>query len=215
MPDNPSIYHIVHLDHLPSILRDLHLYSQHVMQGRSGNGTEIAMGHVKQKRLTKQIGIGPYPNRTVSEFVPFYFCPRSVMLYAIHAKNAYVEYKGGQRPIIHLRADLNAVMDWADTQNRQWLISSGNASSNYVNFMFGRDKLNELHWDSINKDRWNHPPEVKEQKQAEFLLYNDFPWGLVQEIGVYDSSAQQAVQRLIQSANHKPTVSVRNKEWYY
>jgi hypothetical protein len=81
--------------------------------------------------------------------------------------------------------------------------------------MFGRDKLDQLHWDSINKDRWNHPPEVKEQKQAEFLLYNDFPWGLVQEIGVYDTGAQQAVQRLIQSANHKPTVSVRNKEWYY
>lgn len=44
---------------------------------------------------------------------------------------------------------------------------------------------------------------------------NDFPWELVQEIGVYDSGTQQAVQQLIHTASHKPTVSVRSKEWYY
>lgn len=55
---------------------------------------------------------------------------------------------------------------------------------------------------------------MKEAKQAEFLVLNRFPWTLVSEIGALQSRVADAAAALLQSATHRPTVSVR-PEWYY
>jgi len=48
---------------------------------------------------------------TVGQYVPFYFCPRSVMLYVLHRGNhPSLEYRGGQTPLVHLEADLLSVV---------------------------------------------------------------------------------------------------------
>ena len=40
-----------------------------------------------------------YPDNFVGEYVPFNFCPRSVMLYILHMGNAEgLTYHGGQGP---------------------------------------------------------------------------------------------------------------------
>jgi len=43
----------------------------------------------------------------VGDCVPFYFCPRSVMLYLIYQGNhPDLQYHGGQDLVLHLEADL-------------------------------------------------------------------------------------------------------------
>ena len=50
--------------------------------------------------------------------MPFYFCPRSVMLYLIHkANHPELDYHGGQGAILHLESDLNTVIAWANNKN--------------------------------------------------------------------------------------------------
>ncbi len=46
-----------------------------------------------------------HPGTKVGEYVPFYFCPRSVMLYILYMGNhPELGYRGGQAPIVHLSA---------------------------------------------------------------------------------------------------------------
>jgi hypothetical protein len=64
----------------------------------------------------------------VGECVPFYFCPRSVMLYMFHMRNHRdIEYRGGQEPILHLMADLRRAVEWAGQNGLRWAFTNSNA----------------------------------------------------------------------------------------
>ncbi len=104
-PAEPKIYHIVHVDRLASIIVDGALLSDATLQERPRTGTTIGMSTIKRRRLTNPVKCQPGLN--VGDCVPFYFCPRSVMLYLIHkANHDELDYRGGQVPIVHLEADL-------------------------------------------------------------------------------------------------------------
>ncbi|RUU64533.1 DUF4433 domain-containing protein [Mesorhizobium sp. M2C.T.Ca.TU.009.01.2.1] len=112
-----------------------------------------------------------YSNATVGDFVPFYFCPRSVMLYVIHkANNPELAYKGGQGPIVHLQCDLNKVIAALDKAKRSWAFSGSNAGAVYSSFWNDPSKLSQLDWSHIGAKSWQEP-EVRDAKQAEFLVY--------------------------------------------
>src|SRR5574341_682040 len=95
IPDNPKIYHIVHVDRLASIVTDGGLYCDATMTGRQGSGTVIGMNAIKVRRMT--LAVTCRPGLCVGECVPFYFCPRSVMLFLIAlANHPDLTYRGGQ-----------------------------------------------------------------------------------------------------------------------
>ena len=81
-PAEPNIYHIVHVDRLASIVADGALWSDAEVQRRAPPGTVIGMSAIKQRRLTNPVKCRPGLN--VGDCVPFYFCPRSFMLYVLH-----------------------------------------------------------------------------------------------------------------------------------
>ncbi|WP_252977089.1 DUF4433 domain-containing protein [Pseudomonas oryzihabitans] len=81
VPAQPKIYHICHVDRLPSIIASAGLLSDAVLLNQALPGTVIGMNHIKQRRL--QLELDSHPGLHVGECVPFYFCPRSVMLFLI------------------------------------------------------------------------------------------------------------------------------------
>jgi len=77
-------------------------------------GTTIGMTAIKTRRLS--LPLESHPDLHVGDCVPFYFCPRSVMLYLIHqANHPDLSYRGGQGSIIHLEADLHETVARADS----------------------------------------------------------------------------------------------------
>ncbi len=66
---------------------------------------------------------------------------------------------------------------------------------------------------AISNNQWQ-APEVKEAKQAEFLIHGRFPWALVEEVGVYDLAVRAKVASVIARAAHRPPIEVR-RDWYY
>ena len=87
------------------------------------------MTGIKQRRLT-ELTLSSHPGLHVGDCVPFYFCPRSVMLYLIYQGNhPELTYRGGQGPIIHLEADLHATVAWAVGAGRRWAFTLSNAGS--------------------------------------------------------------------------------------
>lgn len=211
IPEQPKIYHIVHVDNLASICGDGFLWSDSVMVQRKG-GTVIGMGNIKQRRLN--LPVSCHPQTFVGDYVPFYFCPRSIMLFVIHCANhPELAYRGGQQPIIHLEADLNQVVQWAEANNRRWAFSLSNAGAIYTQFRSDLAQLDEINWGAVAA-RDFRPADVKEAKQAELLVQQSFPWHLVERIGVYSQGIAQRAYTGMNAAGHRPKVEIL-REWYY
>src|SRR5690242_3242018 len=95
VPPQPKIYHIAHMDRLPSIVADGFLWCDAEIMRRSPPGTTIGMNSIKQRRLN-ELRLTSHPDLHVGDCVPFYFCPRSVMLYLIYQGNhPEMNYRGG------------------------------------------------------------------------------------------------------------------------
>jgi hypothetical protein len=147
--------------------------------------------------------------------VPFYFCPRSIMLFVIHCANhPELTYRGGQGPIIHLEADLNEVVAWAEAHGVRWAFSLSNAGAVYTEFRAHLNQLGEINWRAVSATDFR-AADIKEGKQAEFLLHGFFPWHLVRRVGVHSRAIQARVTALLAGAAHQPPVEVRAGEWYF
>lgn len=117
-PDRPRIYHITHIDNLSGILADGGLYSDAAIAARGGPAATIGMAAIKQARLGRQVRC--HPGEVVANYVPFYFCPRSIMLYLLYMGNhPNLSYRDGQRPILHLEAGLHEAVSWAESEGRR------------------------------------------------------------------------------------------------
>ena len=118
VPENPKIYHIVHIDRLESIIADGCLWCDAEMAKRDITGTDIGISGIKQERRRRPLN--SHNGLYVGDCVPFYFCPRSVMLFVIYKKNhVALSYRGGQDPIIHLEADLYETAAWAEQHGKR------------------------------------------------------------------------------------------------
>lgn len=211
-PAAPMIYHIVHVDKLPSIIADGYLLCDAVISRRQTSGTTIGMGSIKQRRLS--LPVHCYQGTRVGDCVPFYFCPRSVMLYVIHqANHPELTYRGGQDPIVHLEANLHEVVTWADRFGRRWAFSLANAGAVYAQFRCCLEQLDQIDWQAVDARDWR-APEVKEGKQAEFLVHQSFPWERVSLIGVKSMAIRTRVADALTLAHHKPKIEIR-PDWYY
>ena len=180
MPSRPKIYHIVHVDRLASIIADGVLWCDAKMQRKSRQGTSIGMSTIKERRLGNRLN--SCTDLYVGGCVPFYFCPRSVMLYVIDKKNhKELSYRDGQEPIVHLEADVQHVVDWAEQNERRWAFTLSNAGAIYFKDCCKLAQLHEINWEAVQARDWR---DCKEGKQAEFLVESSFSWSLVQCIGV-------------------------------
>lgn len=211
VPADPKIYHIVHADRLPSIVADNCLWCDAEIVRRALPGTSIGMNSIKQRRLN-ELTLTSYPELYVGNCVPFYFCPRSVMLYLIYrANHPELEYRGGQDPIIHLEVDLKQAIAWAEKQGLRWAFTLSNAGAYYFEDRCNLNQLNEIEWDAVQAMDWK---KCKEGKQAEFLIERQFPWVLVSRIGVLSPQVYHQVSWSLEAAGHRPSIEII-KEWYY
>lgn len=211
-PANPRIYHITHVDNLSSILAAGGMESDAKRARLSKENTNIGMMEIKKRRLV--LDVPCHPGAKVGEYVPFYFCPRSIMLYLIHMGNhPELGYTGGQKPIVHLEADLHAVIAWADSNRHPWVFTKSNAGAFYTLFYNQPDQLKEVNWEAVSAQDFRDPM-IKEGKQAEFLLFDHCPWGLIQRVGVMDEGIKKQVKEIIGGNKHQPIVSVQS-DWYY
>ncbi len=202
-PEDRFIFHITDIENLPSILDAGGLLSDAVMSQR--DPTIIGHSHIKQRRLT-QIRVPSCGDRYVGEFLPFYFCPRSPMLYTINLGNTG-RTPGCQKTIVHL---VSRVRD-AITLGEPWAVSDGNAGAFHTTFDSTLQFIDDLDWPAIEATSW---AANRHQKQAEFLFAGLFPWTALHEVGCYDPVAAEAVTTIITNQNHRPRVTVR-RDWYY
>lgn len=180
VPQSIKIYHIVHIDNLCSIINGAGMvpqggmFSDSVMQEFGIANKTIGMNQIKKRRL-EELTLSSYPALHVGDCVPFYFCPRSVMLYMIHrADHSNLHYREGQNPIIHLVADFKMVRKILKEVNWENVFTTSNAGAEGFKDYTKAADLKRIDWDAVNTTKWTN---CKESKQAEFLVKYFFPWG--------------------------------------
>ena len=205
------IFHITHIDNLPAIIADGCLWSDHQALARTNRRTIIGYETMKRRRL-EESRVSCHPTTFVGQYVPFYFCPRSVMLYVINRRNSELTYHGGQDRIVHLVSKIGVAIH--SCPGRPWAFSDGNAGAQYARFCNDLTKFDEyVDENAVSAKYWNDPT-VKERKQAEFLMYESFPWASVLGIAAIRQDIANEVQQILLHADHQPWVAVE-PQWYY
>jgi hypothetical protein len=206
-PADPEIFHITHASNLPSILRAGALLSDSRCQQLGVGATNIGYRHIKERRLRRQVPKAA--GGCLGDYVPFNFCPRSVMLYVI--KSGHDDYRDGQERVIHLRSTVRTAV----AVGRPWVFTDRHAEVAHALYLDDLARLDEIAWEVMPLQFWSGgkvDPEVKELRQAEFLVHEFIPWGAIQEIGVMSAATAREVQGYLGPGG--PPVNVRTG-WYY
>lgn len=202
---NHAIYHITHADNVANIAREGRLWcdAQRITRGLAN--TNIGYSHIKERRMRHPVTVAA--GGTLGNYVPFNFCPRSVMLYVV--AQGHENYREGQHPIVHLVSSIEAIR----ATGRPWFFTDRHADLGYSNQFETLDKLGEVDWSVMPQQYWSDP-EIKEKRQAEFLVHDWCPWEAIEVIGVIDQAMAGRVEAGISVAGHKPRVEV-HRDWYY
>lgn len=164
------------------------------------------------------------PGGTIQKFVPFYFAPRSPMLFAINAGNVnHCDLR--QQDIIHLETTVSRVIQL----NHSVVFYDRNATLAFSNAYTDINLLpSVVDWELITehpaldgfcKYFQNRPSEPKyvdrmEKRQAEFLVKGHVPVTSFTKIGVINNEMADKVRIILAKAGMNLAVEVK-KDWYF
>ncbi len=204
------IYHITHINNLPSILNSGGLIANSRLRQQQSNYLDIAHGHIQDRRELTRVPCAALG--CLHDYVPFYFAPRSPMLYAIHKQNTQ-GYSGGQNPVIYLVSQAQIIA----ANNLTFAFTDGHAVIAYSEFYDNLQRLDMIDWAIMQAKYWNNTQEDgdrKRRRQAEFLVHQFCPWMLMLEVGVINNTMQLQVQQILQNFNSQIPVNIYSN-WYY
>ena len=212
IPDPTWVFRITHVDNLRAILQRGGIYAPNATPADDIPHKAIHFDRIQQQRLNTPVPCGP--GGVVHDYVPFYFAPRSPMLYTIHKGNVS-GYDEGQGPIVYLVTDVQTVQ----SSGARFVFTDGHAIMTVSQFFDDLSDLDEVDW-SVMKSRWwndtPRSPDRKRRRQAEFMIQRFCPWSLIRGIGVMDQARKAMVEAILREFPELPTSVVRIKPaWYY
>jgi len=205
-PERTPIFHITHSDNLPGIISAGGLMSDARRRRGDFGCTNIGHMHIKDRRMHRPVPVAA--GGVLGEYVPFNFCNRSVMLYVIY-RNGVDGYSGGQQPVVHLVSTIGE----ATRCGRPWALTDRHAELGYALYFDDPTELHRVNWKVMPLQDWRGQ-EIKETRQAEFLVHDCFPWACVKAVGVHNSSVAQNLTSILRDAPHQPKILLK-PEWYY
>lgn len=209
-PPKPTwVYHFTPIENLDEILKSGGIVCNNLCETQQ---VSVAHGHIQDRRAKKQVPCGPGGN--LHDYVPFYFCPRSPMMYAIQGGRV-ASYSKGQGELVYLVLTLESVSG----AGRDFVFTDRHAVTVYAEFYTDPVHLVEFDWALMKATQWNDTlnyPDRKERKQAEFLVHEFVPWDLIKGLAVMTPGMKERVEDLLSRypASVQRPVVVRRR-WYY
>jgi hypothetical protein len=205
------IMHFTHVRNLPGILAAGCLQTDSLVNHGSALQVEAADLEIKAKRQAIRIRLSPYG--CVADYVPFYFAPRSPMLYKL-AKGGVPNYTDGQDPPIYLVSTVETVA----RAGLQCLFSDGNCAAAVTQVSGDLTQFESMvDWEVMGAQRWNNTAEDGDRmrrRMAEFLVYERLPIGCVAGIAVRTDGAKEQVDAILAAQGVSLPVWAR-PGWYF
>lgn len=180
--DNPYLFHFTHYKNIPTIIQRGLIADSFLAKTdyiNSGNS------EIKTRRLSIPIE----KNINVGDCVPFYFAPRSPMLYA-----QYIQRQIIQEDMVYIVCLLNQLI----SQNYIYYCSNMNAACFDAEFISDSSKIlthidpkvmNLTHWYNTDADS-----NRRERRMAEFLVYKKVLYSEIINFVVYDKYHKDILQ---------------------
>lgn len=202
------IFHITHVDNVASVAASGLLCDNDVPTLEGGH-RNIAYTGIKAQRAVTPVPCGP--GGTLSGYVPFYFAPRSPMLYTIWRDNV-ADAVGQHDNIVHLVLRAEEIVD----AGLPFAFTDGHATMELSGFYDDLAKLTEIDWEVMRAQYWSTDGigEMRRKRQAEFLVLRHVPWSFVVGIGVHNAKVDAKLKKVLAQVQHRPPVAVK-PEWYY
>lgn len=200
-----ELYHITDIDNLASIINSGRLVSDVGLRQSGLIASNIGDNNIKARRMTAY-RVPCVDNRFVGEFVPFYYCPRSPMLFTVNMGRTG-KPPGCQTGIVHLVTTVAKALEL----NQRWAISDMNAGAALAEFSSDIATLDTLDWTAIRATYWSHCVTTK---AAEFLVKDHFAWTSINTIACCNAAAAARVRAILSGNPHQPAVTVE-PYWYY
>jgi hypothetical protein len=210
IPYPTPIYRITHIQNLETILKRDGIFAPNMTPNDKLPHVAIHYEGIQQQRSCKSVPCGP--GGTVHDYVPFYFGPRSPMLYTISKGNVQ-GYTGGQKQVIYLATTAQFI----EKCGIKYVFTDGHAIMAYTSFFDNLSKLGRIDWSIIKSKWWNDTeiyPDRKRKRQAEFLVYEKVPWNSIKIIIVMDNKIEDKVNSILNAYDSNIPVKVR-RTWYY
>jgi hypothetical protein len=206
-----TLFHFTHTKNLASIVQSGKLLSDTAAQTAGCISVEVGDRDVKSRRRELAVDVGP--GGCPADYFPFYFAPRSPMLYVI-SKGQVPEYQEGQDPLVYLATDVATVI----ATGRPWVYSDGNCASVLTEYSTDLgDMATLVDWEVMKAHMWANTLDDGDRmrrRMAEFLVHEHLPWSCIKEIGVRNEQVSQRVRSLLARLDDQTPVRVRSG-WYY
>ena len=98
-----------------------------------------------------------------------------------------------------------------------FVFTDGHAIMQLSEFYDDLGYLSEIDWNIMKEKYWRdtiEDPDRSRRRQAEFLVFRQFSWTLVEKIGVCNRTVEREVSHTVSVASHKPPVNIE-PSWYY
>jgi hypothetical protein len=203
----PRILHFTDIANLRAILRT------GALQCHRDAPTDVEVGNIdiKASRRRRQVDCGP--GGMLCDYVPFYFAPRSPMMYTIMRGN-----------VEGVSTDLSRLIYFASSTETVYqaglscVYTDGNAAVLITKFYDDPDVLG-THVDLplMQQTMWNSTPEDPDRmrrRMAEFLVHEGLPLELVAGISVYSRQVRDSVVSLADEMGKNVEIAIR-RGWYF
>jgi hypothetical protein len=204
------VVHFTHVGHLPTILQR-GLLSDSAAQQACLVETEVANQDIKAMRRRRSVPVPP--GGVVADYAPFYFAPRSPMMYVIH-RGGVATYAAGCDSLIYLVTDVERLSQL----NAPIVFTDRNAVLGIAEFTADIDRLDTLiDWPLMRATMWNNTdahPDRKERRMAECLVHGQVPWQAFAEIVAKTTLCAQQARTMVTAAGENVPVVVR-PSWYF
>lgn len=202
-------YRITHVDNLELILKNGIVAKKHL--NASAQFIEIGNPEIIDYRSMTDVKIPGYGK--IGDYVPFYFTPKSVMLYNILTGYSHpVVQKRSRDEILIIVCEIETLV-----QHERWFFTDGQGNANLSRHFNNLDDLIAIDWESIHQCNFRNDSvdfDRLRRYQAEFLVYNHIPYTAIHELIVYNESAQQKVLECIMENNCKLNVHIKPNYYF-
>jgi ssDNA thymidine ADP-ribosyltransferase, DarT len=205
-----AVYHITHVSNLASIVSGGQLDCVNQCAAKGIEPASIAYAGIKAQRARTAVTVAR--GGTLADYVPFYYAPRSPMLYANHYYGGVADAPGGQASIVHLVSSVEVLAEAG-----KFVVTDGKPTE-AVTVQYGDlGGLDSVDWAVMPLKMWNDTDEAgdrKRRRQAEFLVHAKVPFSAFCVVGVLDLNAAGETATALAEMPDPPAVRIR-PDWYY
>jgi hypothetical protein len=206
-----AIMHFTHVRNLVGILANGGLRSDNTVDRDESLQVEAADLGIKASRRTIRIPRPPFG--CVGDYVPFYFAPRSPMLFKL-SKGSVPNYQERQTPLVYLLSTVRTVA----RAGARCLFSDGNCAHSVTEIFDDLAQLDTaVDWEVMRAHMWNNTaedPDRMRRRMAEFLVHEHVPIECLTEIAVRTRAMRTQVEQQLAAGNIDLPVRVR-AHWYF